>query len=196
MNRPVPNTAAEKAPIPYDVAIIGGGLVGASLASALAAVGLRVALLEAVAPRAQSQPSYDDRTLALSASSCRILQGLGIWPALQQNATPIREIHVSEQNRPGKLVLRPGELGLDQFGHVVEARVFGAAVTEQLARQKSVTLVCPATVTDIGFKTDAARISYTRDGGEHRLEAGLLVGADGAESMVREALGIAVERND
>src|SRR5210317_2018058 len=80
----------------HDVAIIGGGLVGASLACALAPLGLNVALVEAVNFRAASQPSYDDRTLALSASSCKILQSLGVWSALQANATPIREIHVRE----------------------------------------------------------------------------------------------------
>jgi 2-octaprenyl-6-methoxyphenol hydroxylase len=79
----------------YDVAIVGGGLVGASLACALAPLGLKLALVEAVPFRAASQPSYDDRTLALSASSCRILETLGIWPALQQRATPIREIQVN-----------------------------------------------------------------------------------------------------
>jgi len=104
----------------YDVAIIGGGLVGASLACALAPLGLKIVLVEAVAFRAVSQPSYDDRTLALSASSCQILKGLGIWPSLEANATPIREIHVRELDRPGRVVMKPGELGLDRFGHVVE----------------------------------------------------------------------------
>ena len=83
----------------YDIAIIGGGLVGASLACALAPLGLRIVLVEAVAFRAASQPSYDDRTLALSASSCQILKGLGIWPALEENATAIREIHVTAMSR-------------------------------------------------------------------------------------------------
>ena len=118
----------------YDVAIIGGGLVGASLACALAPLGLRVALLEAVALRAASQPSYDDRTLALSASSCRILETLGVWPELADSATPIREIHVRELGRPGHVVMDPGELGLDRFGHVVEARAFGGAMMAALPR--------------------------------------------------------------
>ncbi len=180
----------------YDVAIIGGGLVGASLACALAPLGLRIALLEAVTPSAQTQPSYDDRTLALSASSCRILQGLGAWPGLQQNATAIREIHVSEQDRPGSVVLRPQELGLDQFGHVIEARVFGLAMMDLLDRQKSVDLLCPVNVTGIEIQSQTARVSFSGADGAHRLEARLLVGADGAESLVRATLGIAVERHD
>ena len=116
----------------YDVAIIGGGLVGASLACALSPLGLKTVLVEAVAFKAASQPSYDDRTLALSASSCRILQGLGVWPRVEQSATAIREIHVRELNRPGRVIMRPEELGLDRFGHVVEARVFGQAMLETL----------------------------------------------------------------
>ncbi|MSQ98237.1 MAG: 2-octaprenyl-6-methoxyphenyl hydroxylase, partial [Xanthomonadales bacterium] len=200
MSQPALSAGAEILSARYDVAIIGGGLVGASLACALAPLGLRIALLEAVAPRAQTQPqtqpSYDDRTLALSASSCRILQGLGAWPALQHNATAIREIHVSEQDRPGRVVLRPEELGLDQFGHVIEAREFGLAMMDLLARQKAVDLVCPATVTGIDIQAGAAQVSFTGVGGEQGLQAGLLVGADGAESVVRDALGIAVERHD
>ena len=200
MSQPVLSAGAEVLSAHYDVAIIGGGLVGASLACALAPLGLRIALLEAVAPRAQTQPqtqpSYDDRTLALSASSCRILQGLGAWPALQHNATAIREIHVSEQDRPGRVVLRPEELGLDQFGHVIEAREFGLAMMDLLARQKAVDLVCPAKVTGIDIQAGAAHVSFTGVNGEQGLQAGLLVGADGAESAVRDALGIAVERHD
>ena len=85
-----------------DIAIVGGGLAGASLAVALAPLGYDIKVIEAVAYKAAEQPSYDDRTLAISASSCRILKGLGVWPLMQENATAIREIRVRERNRPGR----------------------------------------------------------------------------------------------
>ena len=180
----------------YDVAIIGGGLVGASLACALAPLGLRLALVEAVSFRAASQPSYDDRTLALSASSCRILQTLGLWPALQERATAIREIHVRELDRPGRVIMDPAELGLDRFGHVVEARAFGAAMSVALSGLAGLELLCPASVTGIDIGADCARVAYTGEAGPAAIEAALLVGADGANSFVRQALDIADERHD
>jgi 2-octaprenyl-6-methoxyphenol hydroxylase len=180
----------------YDVIVVGGGLVGASLACALGPLGLRVALLEAVAFRAASQPSYDDRTLALSASSCRILEGIGVWPAVQANATAIRAIHVRELDRPGHVVMDPADLGLDRFGHVVEARAFGAAMAEALPRLESLDFICPASVTAIEVTEEAVTVEY-RDGEETiRASGTLLVGADGAQSFVREALGIESERHD
>ncbi len=119
-------------PEKFDVAIVGGGLVGASLACALAPLGLSIVVLEKVPFRAASQPSYDDRTLALSDSSCKILEGLVLWPGLADHATPIREIIVSELGRPGRVVLQASEMGLEAFGNVVEARVFGAVVLARL----------------------------------------------------------------
>lgn len=180
----------------YDVAIVGGGLVGASLACALAPLGLKIALLESVAFTAASQPSYDDRTLALSASSCKILQGLGIWPSVAGSATAIREIQVREHGRPGRVIMEPGELGLDRFGHVVEARVFGAAVMDRIPRWDNLDFFCPAVVSEIRTGENSARLDYTLDDSLHRIEAGLLVGADGAGSFVRESLGIETERHD
>jgi 2-octaprenyl-6-methoxyphenol hydroxylase len=180
----------------YDIAIIGGGLVGASLACALEPLGLKIALLEAVPVQAASQPSYDDRTLALSASSCKILQGLGTWPALSGNATPIREIQVREYQRPGRVIMAPAELGLDRFGHVVEARVFGAAVMQQVSRIGTLDFLCPVSVTAVTTDGGSARIEYSSDGDTHQIEAALLVGADGANSFVRDSLGIEVERHD
>jgi len=155
-----------------------------------------VALLEAVSPRAATQPSYDDRTLALSASSCRILQGLGIWHDLSARATAIREIQVREYRRPGRVIMDPAELGLDRFGHVVEAREFGKAVMEQLARIDKLDFLCPVSVSGIHISDRSACIEYAGEGGEGKIEATLLVGADGANSLVREALGIEVERHD
>lgn len=180
----------------YDVAIVGGGLVGASLACALAPLGLKVALLEAVNFKAASQPSYDDRTLALSASSCKILQGLDIWPALAENATPIREIQVREYRRPGRVLMKPAELGLDRFGHVVEARVFGAAVMAKLLQLENVDYVCPAAVTAVDVDDDAVIIEYAAEGDSQRIRAALVVGADGANSFVRQSLGIEAEVHD
>jgi len=180
----------------YDIAIIGGGLVGASLACALAPLGLKMALLEAVPARATAQPSYDDRTLALSASSCNILRGLGIWPDLQENATPIAEIQVREYQRPGLVVLTPEELGLDRFGHVVESRVFGNAVMQRVNHISTLDFLCPVAVSRVTTAESRARIEYVLEGNAHEIEATLLVGADGADSFVRESLGIEVERYD
>ncbi|MBT8048743.1 MAG: 2-octaprenyl-6-methoxyphenyl hydroxylase [Xanthomonadales bacterium] len=180
----------------YDVAIVGGGLVGASLACALAPLGLRVALLESVRFSVASQPSYDDRTLALSASSCRILQALEIWPAVAGSATPIREIQVREFDRPGRVLMEPGELDLDRFGHVVEAKVFGAAVMAQIPRWENLDFLCPAAVTKIDAGAELAVIHYTADGRDHRIQASLLVGADGADSFVRQSLDIETEKHD
>lgn len=180
----------------YDIAIIGGGLVGASLACALAPLGLKVALIEAVARTAAAQPSYDDRTLALSASSCQILKGLGIWSSLEANATPIREIHVRELDRPGRVLMNPRELGLDRFGHVVEARVFGTAVMDVLSDIEHLDVLQPASVSALEVSHDFARIVYENEGVQGELEAKLVVAADGANSFVREVLGIECERHD
>ena len=180
----------------YDVAIIGGGLVGASLACALAPLGLKVALVEAVAFRASTQPSYDDRTLALSASSCKILQGLGLWPKLEQSATPIREIQVRELDRPGRVIMDPSELGLDRFGHVLEARVFGATMAETLPQLENVDFLCPVSLTSFEQAEDDCLLEILTEDGTETIRARLVVGADGAESFVRESLGIESERYD
>lgn len=180
----------------YDVVIVGGGLVGASLACALAPLGVRVALLEAVPFRAESQPSYDDRTLALSASSCRILSGLGLWHSLQENATPIREIQVREYQRPGRVIMDPEELGLDRFGHVVEARVFGAAIVDRLASLDNLDFISPARVTGVNTGQDQVRVEFEGADGPRDVRGRLLVGADGAHSFIRESLGIVTEKYD
>src|ERR1700721_2303594 len=83
----------------YDVAIVGGGMVGATLAVALAPLNLRVALIEAITHNAAAQPSFDERTTALSNGSRRILEAIGVWSALDAAATPIAKIHVSDQGR-------------------------------------------------------------------------------------------------
>jgi 2-octaprenyl-6-methoxyphenol hydroxylase len=180
-----------------DVAIAGGGLIGASLACALAPLGYRVAVIESVAYQAPSQPSFDDRTLALSRSSCCILQGIGIWPHLQPDATPIRRIIVTERGWPGRVLLDPAEMGLESFGHVVEARSFGAAVQARLAQFENIDLVCPASVTGLERSPGEVRVTIAgRQEWPSELRARLLVAADGASSTIRGLLDIPVLEHD
>lgn len=81
-------------PVEVDVAIVGGGLVGASLALALAPTGLRLALIEGASPDDARQPSFDDRTTALGNGTRRIFEALGVWPRIAPQAAAIRRIHV------------------------------------------------------------------------------------------------------
>jgi len=180
----------------YDLAIVGGGLVGASLACALAPLGVSIVLLEAVPPRVTAKPGYDDRTLALSASSCRILQGIGVWPLIEHDVTAIRKIYVTEVNRPGRVELDARELGLSCFGHVAEARVLGAAMMRLLPQLPGVNFVYPARLKSLEHSASGVRLSVQGADGDAVFSAGLVVGADGADSLVREALGIAVDRHD
>src|SRR6478752_3256856 len=105
--------------IDHDVLIIGGGLVGASLAIALDTSGLRVALVEAAPPRVELQPSYDERNLALARATVNALTALGVWARVGARATPIRRIHVSRQGEFGALRLDAARHGVADFGHVL-----------------------------------------------------------------------------
>ncbi len=153
-------------------------------------------MLESVEPRAATQPSYDDRTLALADSSCRILTGLGFWSDISDSATPIRRIIVRELDGPGRVELDPAEHGLEQFGHVVEARAFGKAMMGVLPGLATLQTFIPATVTQLDVGDEGVRLAFDLADEVHSLSASLVVGADGAASFVREAVGIAAQEHD
>lgn len=179
-----------------DVAIVGGGLAGASLAVALAPLGYDIKVIEAVAYKAAGQPSYDDRTLAISHSSCRILAGIGLWELLEADATAIREIFITELARPGRVVLDSAEMGLTEFGHVVEARRFGVAVTGSMERIDNIELISPASVKEIDIGGPRTILGLESSEGVSRLEARLVVAADGADSFIRQQLQIPTKYHD
>ncbi len=179
-----------------DIAIVGGGLAGASLAVALAPLAYDIKVIEAVAYKATEQPSYDDRTLAISHSSCRILAGIGLWDALAGDATAIRKIYITELARPGRVVLDAAEMGLTEFGHVVEARRFGAAVTKQLEQTDNIEVIGPARVKDIEIGGPTSKLRLASAGSADELEARLVVAADGANSFIRNHLRIPTESRD
>jgi len=180
----------------HDIVIVGGGLAGASLAVALAPLGYSICVVEAVAPRAAEQPSYDDRTLALSNGSCRILEAIGLWDSLGADATPIRQVIVSELHRPGRVVLDPAEVGLAAFGHVVEARRFGVGVMQAVQAAANIEFVCPVTVSGIETGGEMLTLGLESETGARDLGARLVVAADGADSFIREQMQIPTRSRD
>ena len=182
---------------PYDIAIVGGGMVGASLAAALEDLSVRVALIEAVPHDSAAQPSFDERTTALSNGSRRILETLGIWPAVAPAATPIARIHVSDQGKFGFARIDAAQQGLQAMGYVVPNRALGGALWTSLAGSRNVRLFCPAQV--LRVTAGSASVELELDdgaGATSAISARLVVAADGIHSAVRHAFGVEAEIRD
>jgi 2-octaprenyl-6-methoxyphenol hydroxylase len=179
-----------------DILIVGGGLVGASLACALGHTGLRIALVEAHTFTVDQQPNYDERSIALAQGSQRIFSGMGLWDALAERVCPIHTIHVSDRGRFGFTRLHREQEGVPALGYVASARVLGNALIERLDELADVSRLAPAQLLD--FRVDAAAVHAELEvnGMPQQHTTGLLVAADGVQSSVRDKLGIAVEQRD
>jgi 2-octaprenyl-6-methoxyphenol hydroxylase len=189
--------------VSFDVAIVGGGMVGATLGVALAPLNLRVALIEAIPHNAASQPSFDERTTALSNGSRRILETLGVWSSLSAQATTIRKIHVSDQGRFGFARIDAAEQGLAAIGYVVANRALGNALWSRLEESRGLKVFCPAQVSKVTAHDQAVTIEITERGANTEglgvstvIDAKLIVAADGAQSAVRGAFGIEADVRD
>ncbi len=183
--------------VDYDIVIVGGGMVGASLACALGNSGLRIAVIEAVALGDPGQPSYDDRTIALAYSSRRIFEGIGVWESIaQRSASPIEHIHISDKGHFGFTRLHASDMGIEALGYVAETRALGAALYEVMASYSNIELVCPARVIDVRIDKDMAQLSIERDGNIEMVKTRLAVAADGGDSPLRRAIGIRANKRE
>ena len=175
----------------FDVLIIGGGMVGATLACALGEAGLRTGLVERRAPDL-AWPLEGDvlRVSAITLASQRIFQALHAWPGMQgRSVSPFREMRVWDAAGDGEIHFDSADIAEPQLGHVIENRVVQAALWERLQDLEEVQTLCPAGVAEIGRRGPVMEVGLD-DG--HCLRAGLVVGADGAASRVRELAGIAM----
>ena len=180
----------------FDILIVGGGLVGGSLALALSHSSLRIGLVEAQTDAERQASPAGLRALALSRGTAQSLEQMGVWKAVASAAMPIRHIHVSDRGHFGKTRLHASEADVDALGHVVVARVLENAIQERVATAANLTRLCPARI--LGLKSGPERmlVSLKQDGESLNVAARLCVAADGGQSTVRSLLGIEQEIRD
>ncbi len=183
----------------YDLIIVGGGMVGASLACALAPVaehlGLDIAIVEPVPLRREGleyQPSYDARATALAYGSRSAYERMGIWQTLAQHLTPIEQIHVSDRGRFGGVRLTAGDQQVPALGYVIENHWLGQVLLNHLQQPQNsrIDYLCPAEVAEILPGDGRMTVTVNRDGCASSLTTELVVMADGGRSELRERLGI------
>jgi 2-octaprenyl-6-methoxyphenol hydroxylase len=180
----------------YDIIIAGGGMIGTTLGLALAPLSLKVAVVEAVPRGAAQQPSFDDRSTALSRSSQRMFEAMGLWPEIVAASTPIRHIHVSDRGRFGFSHIDAAEQQVEALGYVVINRVLGQVLQSALAAVPGLDLVCPGRIAGVSLNDRVATVTVGEETGESELTCRLLVAADGANSSVRDMIGIGASRVD
>lgn len=183
----------------FDILICGAGLIGTSLALALAPLSLRVVVTEALPLKTDIDLQSDGRSLALNYASVKILEAIGVWPQLAEFATPIKTVHVSERGRFGKLRFNAEDEQVAALGYVIPAPLLAVTLNRALLAHKTLHLFNPAKVTALtklhSLLSDGAgyEVTLQNTAGEQKISAGLVIAADGANSILRELMGIVTQ---
>ncbi|UCZ76119.1 2-octaprenyl-3-methyl-6-methoxy-1,4-benzoquinol hydroxylase [Dickeya zeae] len=174
----------------YDAVIVGGGMVGAAAALGLAQRGFQVAVLEQEAPPPFVVGSAPDvRVSAIGQASVRLLERLGVWQNVEQmRSAPYRRLETWEWDN-AHVVFDAADLGLSELGFMVENRVLQLALWQELEKTSGVTLLCPWQLQRLHREDDQWWL--TSEQGES-LSASLVIGADGANSRIRQWAGIGI----
>ncbi len=190
-------SAAGGAPdIDTEVLILGGGMVGMTLANALAGAGIATVVIDSALPDAQLDSGFDGRASAIAHGSAQVLRGNGLWPYLADDAGPIIDIRVADgtvDGGPSTLFLHYDHraVGDQPFGYMIENRVIRRALFEQAATLRALDRIAPARVGTLE-RTIGGAAAVLEDG--RRIRCRLVVGAEGRNSPSREGAGIAVTR--
>lgn len=182
--------------------IIGGGMVGLSLALMLAKQNIAVTLLENIrypdvmADDVPYHSSFDARNTALSRRSVQIYQELGIWSVLEKYACAIKQVHISEQGSFGRARLIAEQEQVEHFGCVMENAWFGRILLQQVRQNPLIRLIDDIQVIDLKQNDNMVQITAQKQQEQLHFESCLLIGADGRDSFCRQALGIGVDEYD
>ncbi|WP_180089313.1 2-octaprenyl-6-methoxyphenyl hydroxylase [Acinetobacter sp. YH12219] len=186
-----------------EVIIVGGGMVGLSLALMLAKAKIGVKLLEAIkypnyddANLAPYHSSFDARNSALSRRTVQIYQELGLWDALQEHATPILEVNITEQGSFGKARLKAEQEKVESFGQVIENAWLGRVLLTEVKKQPLIELIDGVQVTSLTQDADFAYIEAQRAEEQLKLQSKIVIAADGRDSFCRKALGVGASEHD
>ena len=179
----------------FDVVIVGAGIVGATLAAILGKAGKRIALIEANAtPSFDANSGFDLRVSAINRASQESFEAAGVWSKiLSKRAHAYESMHVWDEGGSGEINFSASEVGAANLGHIIENSVIQSSLMEQVIKEQSVEVFCPARVVALS-EVERSKI-VTLDSGE-QLQTCLVIGADGPSSVVRELVGIDVERED
>ncbi len=172
----------------YDLVIVGGGLVGLTLAAALQHSKLKVLVVEA---QPTSVAATKGQAYHINLLSSRIFAEIGVWSAMRPGVNPIREIHLSDSDYAGKVQFTPADLASEFLGYVAEHRVLLAALRHFLQNCTHVTYLCPAELVHTTYGADGVELTLITEGQTQAVRTQLLVAADGARSPIRQGAGIA-----
>lgn len=173
----------------FDILIVGGGMVGASLACALGDTALRIGVIEnAEAPMEWPEEEFDIRVSAITRATEKVFAAIGAWEGMvRRRVQAYSQMHVWDATGSGAIDFDSADIGEPNLGHIIENRVILAALLERMAEFSNIELICPAQVGTLERQPDSVTLTLA-DG--RSLKARLVVGADGANSWVREQAGI------
>ncbi|MBV8803058.1 MAG: FAD-dependent monooxygenase [Gammaproteobacteria bacterium] len=176
----------------FDIAIIGGGMVGGSLAASLKNSDLRIILIDAMPQHVND----DARLIALNETSIHFFKRLGLWPDLESYAAPIEQIHVSHQGHFAMTRIDCKEFKIPALGYVIPAKYINAALYSTLSNANNITLVQAAKLETFTQSEAGVSFSIIKESVIQNFQADILIGADGSLSTVRDILNISTEKLD
>ena len=171
----------------YDLAIVGGGIIGLTLACALKDSGLSVALIEA---KLDSVAASKGQAYAVHLQSRRIFEGIGIWDKILPQIATFRQVRLSDADHPGVVEFHPADLGTDVLGYVAEHQALLLPLQEFLQECPNLRYLCPAEVVKTEYEPGGVEIELRIGSETRKIRTRLLVAADGARSCIRNGAGI------
>ncbi|MCY6489176.1 FAD-dependent hydroxylase [Leptolyngbya sp. GGD] len=171
----------------FDIAIVGGGVVGTTFACALKDSGFRIALIEA---ELTSQAVSRAQAYSISLLSSRIFEGMGIWQEIRSQVETYKRVQLTDANSPNAVKFAPNDIGTETLGYVAEHRVLISALHQLLKSCSNVELFCPAKVVKTEFQANGATLDVMLNGEIQQIRAHLVIAADGSRSPLRQQAGI------